>query len=62
MNYGLLTMLTEGRAADMEVWRGRDVNDFFHALWSHEDYLKDRAKAMNPKKHQPDGEPGRDHI
>lgn len=37
----------------MEVWRGRDVSDFFYALWSHEEYLKEKA---NPKKDQPDGE------
>lgn len=56
MNYGLLTLLTEGRAADMEVWRRRDVFEFFYALWSQEDYVKEKAKAMNPKKH-PDGGP-----
>ena len=53
----MLTMLTEGRASDMEVWRGRDVNDFFYALWSHEEYLKDKAKAMNQKSPTRNGEP-----
>lgn len=53
----MLTMLTEGRAADMEVWRGRDVNDFFYALWSHEEYLKDKAKAMNPQSPPRNGKP-----
>lgn len=40
----------------MEVWRGRDVFDFFYALWSHEEYLKDKAKAMKGKP-DPDGKP-----
>jgi hypothetical protein len=29
----------------MDVWRGRDVNDFFYALWSQEDYISDLNKA-----------------
>lgn len=48
-------MLTDGRAADMEVWRRRDVTEFFYALWSHEDYLKEKVKARNPKKHDDGG-------
>lgn len=55
MNYGLLTMLTDGRAADMEVWRRRDVTEFFYALWSHEDYLMEKVKARNPKKRDDGG-------
>lgn len=56
MNYGLLTMITDGRAGDMEVWRRRDVSEFFYALWSHEDYLKEKAKARaQPPKPVKDG-------
>lgn len=57
MNFQILTTLTEGRASDMEVWMGRDVFDFFHALWAQEEYLKERAKARKPKQ-QDDGTEG----
>ncbi len=51
LNYGLLTTLSEGRAGDMSVWRGMDVHDFFYALWSHEEYLKERLKPLKEKQH-----------
>lgn len=39
----------------MEVWRRRDVFDFFYALWSHENYIEAKAKAMKPKRDESDG-------
>jgi len=35
----------------MAVWRGMDVYDFFYALWSHEEYLKERLKPTKEKHH-----------
>lgn len=55
-------MITDGNASDMEVWRRRDVFDFFYAMWSRENYLKAKAKALKPKHDESDGAERRDQV
>ena len=62
-NQDLLMLLSEGSAAEAEVWRGKDVFDFYLAVWAKQEFLQKRAKANKGDNNEPpDGREGRNGV